>query len=124
MIDLTADGILDPLFSGVQSPVPVLHWHGETFDIPPEAVHLASSRDYEHQAFRVGPNAYGLQFHLEVDEDMVREWVRRDVESETGLLTDAKVVTGLTREKLDPVRLAGALVFGRFLDLVAGRWNG
>jgi GMP synthase (glutamine-hydrolysing) len=123
-VSLTAAGNRDPLFTGVQSPVPVLHWHGETFDIPPEGVHLAFSGEYERQAFRMGPHAYGFQFHLEVDEGMVREWVRRDVESDTGLLSDAKVVTGLTREKLSPVRLAGALVFGRFLDLVAGRMNG
>jgi GMP synthase-like glutamine amidotransferase len=41
------------------------HWHGETFDIPPEAVGLARSDAYRHQAFRFGRNVLGLQFHLE-----------------------------------------------------------
>ena len=123
-IHLTVDGGLDPLFSGVQSPVPVLHWHGETFDIPPGAVHLASSHQYERQAFRIGQKAYGFQFHLEADEEMIQEWVIRDVDLDDGLLTGAQTITDLTREKLDPIRLAGALVFGRFLDLVAGRRSG
>jgi GMP synthase-like glutamine amidotransferase len=41
------------------------HWHGETFDLPPGAIHLARSRGCENQAFQIGKNAIGLQFHLE-----------------------------------------------------------
>jgi len=53
----------------------VYHWHGDTFDLPPGATRLASSRLYENQAFRVGTRAYGLQFHPEITIEMVDAWV-------------------------------------------------
>ena len=65
--------------AGLQSPlrhlagVPVLHWHGDTFDLPAGAELLASSALYPHQAFRVGPNILGLQFHPEA---LTREFER------------------------------------------------
>jgi GMP synthase-like glutamine amidotransferase len=41
------------------------HWHGETFDLPDGAVHLAKSEGCENQAFQLNRNVIGLQFHLE-----------------------------------------------------------
>ena len=49
--------------------VPVLHWHGDTFTLPEGAELLASSRLYDHQAFRRGTNVLALQFHAEMGED-------------------------------------------------------
>ncbi len=49
--------------------VPVLHWHGDTFTLPPGVELLASSHVYAHQAFRRGPNLLALQFHAEMGED-------------------------------------------------------
>lgn len=45
------------------------HWHGETFDLPPGARRLASSAACENQAFQLGPNVVGVQFHLETTPD-------------------------------------------------------
>jgi GMP synthase-like glutamine amidotransferase len=67
-VSLTADAGDDPLLHGVPDSVEVLHWHGDTYELPPGAVHLARSGRYENQAFRLGAAAWGLQFHLEVDE--------------------------------------------------------
>ena len=120
-VTLTPDGTGDPLMSGVERILPVLHWHGETFDLPQGAIHLASSDKFENQAFRVGRRTYGLQFHLEVDEAMVREWVERDLEGGSGLVSDPRMILDDIKQHLDRVRFGGALVIGRFLDLVAGR---
>jgi GMP synthase (glutamine-hydrolysing) len=49
--------------------VPVLHWHGDTFDLPEGAELLASTEPYPHQAFRRGPNILALQCHPEMGED-------------------------------------------------------
>ncbi len=44
-----------------------LHWHGDTFEIPANAVHICRSEICENQAFAVGETIVGLQFHLEFD---------------------------------------------------------
>jgi len=53
----------------------VFQWHGDTFDLPAGAVRIYSSEKYENQAFVYG-KAIGLQFHIEVEKDMVKEWVK------------------------------------------------
>ena len=62
------------LFSGFTNPFTVFHWHGDTFDLPEGAVRLASSEHYLNQAFQY-KSAVGLQFHLEVNEEMVNLWI-------------------------------------------------
>lgn len=53
----------------------VLHWHGDTFDLPQGARHLASSEMYPNQAFAWGENCLALQFHPEFDVRMVERWL-------------------------------------------------
>ncbi len=52
----------------------VYHWHNEGFDLPKGAVKLAGGETFSNQAFRYGANAYGLQFHPELTEEMIRRW--------------------------------------------------
>lgn len=52
----------------------LLHWHGDTFDLPANAVHLARTKLYENQSFAVDNFALGLQFHPEVTEDGLESW--------------------------------------------------
>ncbi len=52
----------------------VLHWHGDTFDIPEGAVHLASSEKYTNQAFSWGKCGLALQFHPEVTKKGLERW--------------------------------------------------
>jgi GMP synthase-like glutamine amidotransferase len=53
-----------------------MHWHGETFDLPPGALRLAESEIVPNQAFQLGPNCLGLQFHLEATPQTVDELIR------------------------------------------------
>jgi GMP synthase (glutamine-hydrolysing) len=55
--------------------VHVLHWHGDTFDLPENAVLLASSDIYTNQAFEVGNNILALQFHIESTEEHFEKWL-------------------------------------------------
>jgi len=77
-VDITDDGMKDPVFSTLSlessSSAQVFQWHGDTFDLPVDAVRLASSGLYENQAFRYGGNIYALQFHIEVTPWMIKEW--------------------------------------------------
>jgi len=67
--------------AGAQSPlrylddVPVLHWHGDTFDLPPGAMHLASTSLTHNQAFSLGGHALALQFHPEVKAENIEHWL-------------------------------------------------
>jgi GMP synthase-like glutamine amidotransferase len=51
------------------------HWHGETFDLPKDAVHLAESEACRNQAFQIGRQVIGLQFHLETTPETARQFV-------------------------------------------------
>jgi len=57
---------------------PLLHWHGETFDLPPGAILLASTGPCVNQAFRLGDHVLGLQFHPEVTPGIIRDMVTHE----------------------------------------------
>jgi len=67
------------LFGGFKNPFTVFHWHGDTFDLPTGATRLALSENYPNQAFQY-KSAIGLQFHLEVNEQMVNLWLDKTEE--------------------------------------------
>lgn len=73
-VTLTSDGLHSPLAPLARPDTKVLHWHGDTFDLPPGARRLASSGIYENQAFGHGTAGLGLQFHVEADARSLEEW--------------------------------------------------
>jgi len=75
---LTDKGKKDPLFSGIPTDFPAFQWHHDSFDIPVGGVLLAASGACPHQAFRVGEAAWGVQFHPEATEDIIRCWCAWD----------------------------------------------
>jgi GMP synthase (glutamine-hydrolysing) len=74
-VSLTEIGSQDPLFSNLPKTFSVFQWHEDTFEIPKGGKLIATSSPVPHQAFRYGEKVYGLQFHLEVTEEMIGEWV-------------------------------------------------
>ena len=74
-VDLTPEAQGDPLLGDEAASFPVFQWHGDTFDLPQGAVHLASSARYPNQAFRWGARAYAFQFHLEISMADISTWL-------------------------------------------------
>jgi GMP synthase (glutamine-hydrolysing) len=91
-LKLTPSSDKDVIFGGLGSPVMMFQWHGETFDLPSGAIHLAQSDLYRHQAFRYTDRIYGLQFHPEMTDMMIRDWVDKGREE--------IVEAGLSAEKI------------------------
>jgi GMP synthase (glutamine-hydrolysing) len=71
-------------FSGLPSSASVLHWHGDTFSLPPGATRLAVSDGCPEQGFVIQGKCLGLQFHLEVDLKLVEEFIEGQGEWPTG----------------------------------------
>lgn len=72
-VRLLAAAADDHLFGPLPATIQALQWHGDTFDLPPQAVLLASSDEYPNQVFRAG-TAYGIQFHVEVTSSIAQQW--------------------------------------------------
>jgi GMP synthase (glutamine-hydrolysing) len=69
LTDAGQTSVLSPLAYG-----PVLHWHGDTFDLPPNTIRLASTELCENQAFSYGTHALALQFHIEAEAKSLERW--------------------------------------------------
>ncbi len=123
-VDLLPAAADDPLFRGVASPATVFHWHGDTFDLPSGAVHLAYAAQCENQAFRFGTSAFGLQFHLEMTAAMIDDWLSHG--SDCGELAGLDYIDPAAIRRRSPQclpqmeKLAGQ-VFQRFAELCARR---
>src|SRR5665213_1784040 len=64
----------DPVLGSFASPTTFFHWHGETFDLPADSELLAYSDVCRHQAFRYKRNVYAVQFHPEIQPEMIVDW--------------------------------------------------
>jgi GMP synthase (glutamine-hydrolysing) len=73
-VSLTPDGKNDPFFKDFREDDDIYHWHGDMFEVPSGGRLLATAAGCPHQALRVGKNAYGIQFHVEVTDKSIKEW--------------------------------------------------
>ena len=112
----------DELFADVPFTPTVVQWHEDAIiDLPPGAVHLASSSRYAHQAFRVGSCAWGLQFHIETPPEMLRHWGAEygAAVEEAGL--DPVLLAERAVEELPEVEACWRPVVERFAALAQGQ---
>jgi GMP synthase (glutamine-hydrolysing) len=116
-VSLTGAGLHDPLFSRLPETFSVFQWHEDTFHIPSAGRLIATSNPVPHQAFRYGENAYGLQFHLEVTEEMIREWMKTYEDEFSGsqapLLPKLRILCE-TERKIGAYKKRGIRVFKNF----------
>ncbi|OGP89586.1 MAG: hypothetical protein A2156_13840 [Deltaproteobacteria bacterium RBG_16_48_10] len=106
-LSLTEEGVRDPLFAAFPKTFSVFQWHGDTFDLPNAAKLITTSRPVQNQAFRYGENAYGLQFHLEITEEMIQEWMKECGKAKIKILTD-------TENNIETYKKRGEIFFKNF----------
>jgi len=97
----------------------MLHWHGETFDLPDDAVLLASSEAYKNQAFSYGCKVLALQFHPEVTQRSMEKWFVGHVGEI--MQTDGVSVEQLrhdTHQYANQLEVQGELFFNSWLNQV------
>ncbi len=111
----------DPLFKWVPLLPDVQQWHrDEITELPANAVLLAASSRYPHQAFRIGDRAWGLQFHIECDAEMIADWARSDTAALAELGYDAEAVVAATTAALADVEEVWQPFAVRFAALAQG----
>jgi GMP synthase-like glutamine amidotransferase len=113
-VSLTQEGKADRLFEGIQPEFSSFQWHHDSFDLPEAGVLLAHSEACPHQAFRVGESAWGLQFHPEVTEPIIRDWCAWD--SATSIKC-AELLTSFEAVKVQYHRTSRRII-GNFLTVV------
>lgn len=119
-VKLTGEGMADRLFLGFPKEFSVFQWHGDTFDVPPGAVNLASSEIFPNQLIRVGRNAYGVQFHLEVTGEMIKDWIEvngQELEGLKGVIDPVNIVEETPGNVPDLLRYGNTFVT-RFLRAI------
>jgi GMP synthase (glutamine-hydrolysing) len=120
-VTLTPSAGEDPLWQGLEAGFTAFLWHGDVFPLPQGAVRLASSALTDIQAFRHGGCAYGLLFHLEVTEAMIRGMVSAFSEELRQAHVDGDEIIASAPAHLATLRRIGASVFQRWTRLIGQR---
>jgi GMP synthase-like glutamine amidotransferase len=118
-VHLSGAAASDSLLTGLPGDLCVLHWHGDTFSLPPGAVNLATSVTYNQQAFRYGTRAWGLQFHLEVDEEAVEAFLHAFGADTFAASTTPDAIRANTPDAVAGLRPYQSRILDRFAALVA-----
>jgi GMP synthase-like glutamine amidotransferase len=118
-VRLTPECALDPLWRGCPTTLHPVHWHGDTFSLPPAAAHLAASDLTAQQLFRLDRALYGLQFHLEIDLPMLREMIATDADALCGHGVDPEAFLAEAERHLPALEPIARTIFTRWAALLA-----
>ncbi len=113
-VKLTESAEHDPLFAGLGSEIWPFHWHGDIFSLPRKAVSLAASEWTACQAFRLGENAYGILFHLEVTQEQISSMLSAFGEELREAGGDTGKITAEIPVRLPALKEMAGEVFGRW----------
>ncbi len=119
-IELSHQGQDDPLFKNLGNTVHVFQWHEDMFEIPSSGQLLASSKECPHQVLKVGKNAYGLQFHVEITDKSIEEWSKEYLKSGPAVPFQ-KQMGGMLKhyqEKRKIFNQTAAQIYDNFLELL------
>lgn len=119
-ITLNENSPSDLLFRGFFEEIDVFQWHGDTFEIPNGAIKLASSELCSNQAFRIGSNIYGLQFHIEVTDEMIYQWIdayRDEIDSLKGIVDPDQIISD-TKAKSENYKAQAKQFCANFFKLI------
>ncbi|MDP6626156.1 MAG: type 1 glutamine amidotransferase, partial [Nitrospinota bacterium] len=119
-VSLTNEALDDALFTGFKKDMTVFQWHGDTFDVPSGAKRMAASELFPNQAFKLSEKIIALQFHLEVTEEAVYQWMQEYKEELNGLKgsIDPEKIRIETKEKIESLKILAQQFYDNFFKLI------
>jgi GMP synthase (glutamine-hydrolysing) len=120
LISLTGAGRDSPLASLTENKMRVLHWHGDTFDLPGGARQLAETAITPNQAFSYGPNVLALQFHVEPRARDIERWLIGHTSDLRSAGINLAQLRADTRTYGEGLERAGSKLFNDWLDNASG----
>jgi GMP synthase-like glutamine amidotransferase len=108
-------------FEGLDPEFEVYHWHGETFTVPPGATRILASAACENQAFAIG-KTLGLQCHVEMTADLVREWARvgaREIAEPSASVQNAAQMLHELEARVERLHRVADVVYARWIRNLA-----
>ena len=109
----------DPVFGGLPSPVPALHFNEDVFEPPPGSAELLTRGGAGAEAFRAGDVAWGVQYHPDVDPEILEAWLEQYAGWMDGVDMDEFRAEG--ERRADEQARASRALFSGFARVVAGR---
>ncbi|WP_214172721.1 type 1 glutamine amidotransferase [Citrifermentans pelophilum] len=114
LVDISPAAADDSLFAGITTPFTTFQWHNDSFDLPKGATMLASSKVCPCQAFRYG-NAWGLQFHPEINVEIVTQWCNAESKEEHASDNNLRIINEL-ENNLEEYTKSSVQMFHNFAE--------